>query len=243
MAQIVTSIIGLVVLALFLLFSVQRLAPAIEADLSDRSSEALADQGMAWAEVTLDGRESTLSGEAPNAGLRQQAAEIADVWGVRTIRNRLTVARVVTPTVEVGPPEPQPEPEPVQPISTELNAKDCQEELNRLLSNRQIQFQSGSAEIKQDSHSLLGELADVAQRCASGQIEIEGHTDSVGNEDSNQRLSEERAKAILGHLTSLGLEESRLSAAGYGESRPIADNSTEAGRAKNRRIEFTLGGQ
>ena len=69
---------------------------------------------------------------------------------------------------------------------------------------------------------------------------IEGHTDSVGSKSSNQSLSERRANAVRDYLIANGIAADRLSAAGYGEDNPIADNKTRAGRAENRRVEVKL---
>ena len=71
-------------------------------------------------------------------------------------------------------------------------------------------------------------------------IEISGHTDSEGSDAYNQKLSEGRAAAVVKYLASQGIKPERLQAVGYGESRPVETNQTEAGRAQNRRVEFTL---
>ncbi|MEO1426197.1 MAG: OmpA family protein, partial [Pseudomonadota bacterium] len=72
------------------------------------------------------------------------------------------------------------------------------------------------------------------------QIAIAGHTDSVGSASLNQRLSEARAKAVSAWLVEYGVDPAQLSARGFGETRPLADNETPLGRAKNRRIDFTI---
>ena len=71
-------------------------------------------------------------------------------------------------------------------------------------------------------------------------IEIGGHTDNVGSDEKNQVLSDNRANSVKAYLVSKGVEESRIAAQGYGETKPIADNKTAAGRQKNRRSELTL---
>jgi len=70
-------------------------------------------------------------------------------------------------------------------------------------------------------------------------LDIDGHTDASGADDKNQVLSENRAKAVKDYLISKGIAESRLTFTGYGEAKPVADNATAAGRAKNRRTEMT----
>jgi len=111
----------------------------------------------------------------------------------------------------------------------------CNEEFAAALSTSTINFTTGSATIDASSQSLLEALAQTANQCA-GALLIEGHTDSVGNEDSNMALSQERATAVQNALSELGVANARLSAAGYGESQPIASNDDAAGRAQNRRI-------
>jgi len=111
----------------------------------------------------------------------------------------------------------------------------CNEEFAAALSTSTINFTTGSATIDASSQSLLEALAQTANQCA-GALLIEGHTDSAGNEDSNMALSQERATAVQNALSELGVANARLSAAGYGESQPIASNDDAAGRAQNRRI-------
>jgi len=111
----------------------------------------------------------------------------------------------------------------------------CNAEFAAALSESTINFNSGSAVIDASSQSLLESLAQTANQCA-GMLRIEGHTDSVGSEESNLSLSQERAAAVQVALSRLGVADNRLSAVGYGESQPIADNGTRAGQAQNRRI-------
>jgi OOP family OmpA-OmpF porin len=101
-----------------------------------------------------------------------------------------------------------------------------------------ITFAPGSAVFSGKSNRVLDELAGLLGRCESGSIEIGGHTDSQGSDSLNLRLSSARAEAVLDGLLERGVPLARLTARGYGDTKPIADNGTEAGRARNRRIEF-----
>jgi len=94
--------------------------------------------------------------------------------------------------------------------------------------------------IQENSFALLETIKALAEKCTDARFEVSGHTDSVGNPSFNTTLSEKRAKAVVDHLTALGLDASRFESIGYGASRPIADNNSATGRAQNRRIEFTL---
>jgi outer membrane protein OmpA-like peptidoglycan-associated protein len=90
------------------------------------------------------------------------------------------------------------------------------------------------------SEPLLNSVADIANRCPSVKIEVTGHTDSIGNAEANRHLSELRARSIVSFLGQHGVASARVSAAGFGDTRPVAPNDTEANRAKNRRIEFRV---
>jgi outer membrane protein OmpA-like peptidoglycan-associated protein len=103
-----------------------------------------------------------------------------------------------------------------------------------------VYFKTGSAELDRESEPLLNSGADIANRCPSVRFEVEGHTDSIGGRRFNQRLSEQRAKSVVDYLMAKGVGAARIQSAGYGETRPVAPNNTEANRAKNRRIEFKV---
>ena len=116
----------------------------------------------------------------------------------------------------------------------------CQTLLQGALSNNTILFESGKATISTDSFGLLDGLIFTARRCPESRIEIAGHTDSDGDDATNQKLSERRAGAVVAYLTEAGLAEDRLEPKGYGESNPVESNDTAEGKAKNRRIEFVI---
>ncbi len=102
-------------------------------------------------------------------------------------------------------------------------------------------FEYGSAELSQELIGLLNIAAAILTRNPTLVGTVAGHTDALGSEAFNQTLSEARAQAAVDYLATAGVDPNRLVSVGYGESRPIADNATAAGRAANRRIEFFLG--
>lgn len=107
--------------------------------------------------------------------------------------------------------------------------------------SEQVQFETGTAVIRDESSRLLQQVADVlTSHPEIASCEVAGHTDDTGTAELNLRLSEARARAVSAWLVAHGVEGQRLSARGYGATRPIADNSTEEGRAKNRRVEFLI---
>ncbi len=118
----------------------------------------------------------------------------------------------------------------------------CQQRFTELLASKSIQFKSGKTDILPASFSLLTKLSDTASLCSKSIITVAGHTDSQGNPESNHKLSEKRAEAVVAWLFQQGIEIRRLNAMGYGASKPVGDNKTEQGRARNRRIEFIVGG-
>jgi large repetitive protein len=107
---------------------------------------------------------------------------------------------------------------------------------------QKVHFASGKSIIMRDSFSLLNQVAQVMNgHTEIKKIRVEGHTDSIGSDRFNERLSERRAKAVMNYLVKRGhVAPERLESKGYGESKPIAPNSTRKGREMNRRVEFTI---
>jgi len=101
-----------------------------------------------------------------------------------------------------------------------------------------INFETGKADIKPESQKIIDQIVQMLKENPTLNISIEGHTDNVGTPQSNQILSENRAKAVMNAIIEKGIDKSRLSAKGWGQTKPIADNNTEEGRAKNRRVEI-----
>ncbi|NLY93233.1 MAG: OmpA family protein [Myxococcales bacterium] len=102
-----------------------------------------------------------------------------------------------------------------------------------------VHFQTNKATIKPESFGLLDTVAAVLRDYPNITVEVQGHTDSVGNDNHNMRLSQARAEAVRDYLIQRGgIDPSRLTARGYGETRPIESNRTSKGRAANRRVEF-----
>jgi outer membrane protein OmpA-like peptidoglycan-associated protein len=107
--------------------------------------------------------------------------------------------------------------------------------------SERIYFETGRAEIQQRSHSLLDEIAQVILANPKlKKVRIEGHTDNIGSDSGNLRLSQSRAKSVGEYLVSAGVSAQRLDARGFGETYPLVTNDTEEGRAKNRRVEFII---
>ena len=104
-----------------------------------------------------------------------------------------------------------------------------------------INFDTGKATLRPDSNAVLEEVRKLAAAHPNLKLRIEGHTDNAGAPAANRKLSEDRANAVRGWLVSHGVKAAQLSATGLGDTRPVADNGTEEGRAKNRRVELVRG--
>jgi outer membrane protein OmpA-like peptidoglycan-associated protein len=106
---------------------------------------------------------------------------------------------------------------------------------------KEVHFQHDSAEILPDSAAILEEIGDVLRNHTEiTSLEIQGHTDDTGTAQYNQRLSGDRANAVREALILNGVEPNRLSARGYGQERPLVPNTSEANRAKNRRVQLVI---
>ncbi len=121
-----------------------------------------------------------------------------------------------------------------------LDPRICVSRITKILSENSIVFAPSSAVISDPSMPTIEAIAALLTQCRDARIEIGGHTDSQGREEMNRALSQGRADAVLDALLAQNLLLGEISAKGYGESEPIADNASEAGRAANRRIEFKL---
>ncbi len=116
------------------------------------------------------------------------------------------------------------------------------EEVQKTLNEyaKTILFDTGKATIKAQSSEVLADIIGILNEYPTSKFTVEGHTDSVGSDKLNQGLSEKRALSVKEYLVKNGVDEFRLSALGYGESKPIDSNKTRAGRANNRRVEINL---
>jgi outer membrane protein OmpA-like peptidoglycan-associated protein len=140
--------------------------------------------------------------------------------------------RIVLPNLKLPPPTP--------PSAAQLKAEACQAKLRTLTTSGHILFPTGSAALDPASFPTLDKLAEAASTCPDLRISIEGHTDTEGTAAFNERLSVQRAQAVVAHLIKAGVKAGNLKAVGFGNRRPAAPNDTPENMAKNRRIEFTV---
>ncbi len=113
-------------------------------------------------------------------------------------------------------------------------------EIPKVITLKNVLYDTGKATFRPASYAALDDLVDAMKTKSTMKIEIGGHTDDVGEADINQKLSEARANAVRDYLIKKGIEAERVTAVGYGETRPIATNESEDGRQKNRRTEVRI---
>ncbi|MEL7344656.1 MAG: OmpA family protein [Pseudomonadota bacterium] len=130
--------------------------------------------------------------------------------------------------------------EALDPFAALPTPEECIVLLNDILAEKKITFAPSSSEIEQEALATIDRITEVLPDCRLVEMEIGGHTDSQGREIMNLSLSQARADAVLNAIMSRRILTANLTAKGYGETQPIAENDTEAGREANRRIEFTL---
>ncbi|MFZ5551521.1 MAG: OmpA family protein [Bacteroidota bacterium] len=131
------------------------------------------------------------------------------------------------------------------PLYSDYNLVDKEIELKNIaigskIALRNIFFDTGSSTLKPASNSELDRLVKLLKDVPKLKVEISGHTDNVGSESMNQKLSEDRANSVVNYLASKGIDRSRLTAKGYGSTRPVATNNNDEGRQQNRRTEFEI---
>ena len=188
-------------------------ASFIEHQLAARVLETVHEQDLFWSSVEPHGQEILLTGAARDAESVKRAGKLASlVAGVSTLDNQIIVIG------EVGA---------------------CQKEMDVLTTRRRVTFKTGRANLHDTSMPTLNKLARLARLCGVV-LEVAGHMDSVGDSNVNLKLSQRRAEAVRVQLIRGGVRAQDVSARGYGEKQPIADNDSEEGRMANRRVEFRV---
>lgn len=173
----------------------------------------------------------TVSASLP--GYKTQTKQVTVTKGFKT------GVRFVMEPEQAAAPAPPP-PAPVAPIVKKSPRVIIEKAKKKIVITEKIYFKLGRATISPVSFSILDELADVLNQNPGIRIRIEGYTDNTGRPSLNRRLSQARAESVMHYLSRRGVLQDRMTAKGYGMSNPIASNRTAAGRAENRRVEFTI---
>lgn len=137
-------------------------------------------------------------------------------------------ARVVTPPPSPQAPTPKPAPPPPSPPARQP------------ISYHSGYFAFDKSDLKPETRVELDRVAEIMQNNPDAVLELQGHTDSIGSEEYNKALSDRRAEAVFDYLKSKGINQKRLKKMSLGESKPIASNETNAGRARNRRVDLVI---
>lgn len=239
-------LIGGVVLAILLLLFVlgstgatnEAEADENEADLTTIVGPALTRAGYGDVIVEAEGRTVTLSGELPTR---------TDVIAVDAIVN--SIAQVASVQNNISHPGNGGDiPIPGETTSTAPGATggastadlELQLRLATIVAVNPILFEQRSVEITSASQATLDQALTILNENPGLRLEVRGHTDSSGDPAENEVLAQDRANSVMQSLIAAGIDEGRLVAVGYGDSRPIASNELPAGRAQNRRIEFLI---
>lgn len=206
----------------FCWFCASHHAPMIQADILSRTSQALETARIPATGVSVDGRDVLLKGYRGSPEVSDEAQRIArQTWGNHSVRVEILE--------RPAPPPPPP-------------AAEVQSKINEIIRLKNIEFLTGKAELTPASVSTLDEVAAALIKSPALTVAIGGHTDSQGNPGANQELSQARANTVRNYLISKGVAGTRMTAAGFGQTKPIADNATPDGRQRNRRIEFSVTG-
>ena len=157
-----------------------------------------------------------------------------------TVQVKNMMKTIVNFTLEQKQTAPPPPPPPPPPAAVKKPRVILEKAKKKIEITEAIHFETGRATILEDSYSLLNEIAQVLQSNPDISVRIEGYTDNVGSPSYNLRLSQQRAENVMKYLIRDGVSADRLTAKGFGMMNPIASNATASGRAKNRRVEFTI---
>jgi outer membrane protein OmpA-like peptidoglycan-associated protein len=188
-------------------------ASAIQTEIGTSAMAAVEREDLFWVSVEGRGQQLVLSGAAPDYLAKERAGEIAaGVAGVSSIDNRIAI---------IG------------------EAGTCQKQIDDYLNDRRVTFKSGRAELSTSSLAVLAMVAGIARGCGAS-FEVASHSDAQGDSAVNLKLSQRRAETVVRYLVQSGVAPDQLRAVGYGETQPVADNSSEAGRNANRRVEFRI---
>jgi outer membrane protein OmpA-like peptidoglycan-associated protein len=195
----------------------------------------------------IHGIKNVLKGVSPEYS--NQAIQAGVKYRLFKIKKKTKPVKAIDPVPQpdtvVTPPPPPPPPVEPEPPAPEKKEEIAVEENNTepVIANfnvANVQFVTGSARLTSTAVKELDNIIIYLKENTAANLQVNGHTDNIGNKEFNQRLSEKRAATVVKALVKKGADSSRLSSAGFGMDQPIADNSTKEGRVKNRRVEFKL---
>jgi len=169
--------------------------------------------------------------DSDDAGAYVAGAAIGGALGYFFCREEETPPPAPAPAPAPAP-KPAPPPPPPPPPAPEEGTK--------IISLEGTHFDFDKATLRPEAMTKLDEAVGIMNEHAAIRINVEGHTDSMGSDAYNQKLSDQRSASVVSYLLSKGIAADRMSATGFGESRPVASNETAEGRAKNRRVDLIV---
>lgn len=179
----------------------------------------------------LDGEEVPVTGATKTVSPTATTTYKAEVTGVGGTQTATATVKVVTPPPPPPPPAPTPAPAPTPPPAAKV--------LDKM--TIRVNFDFDKAVIRKADEAELKKAVEFVKKYPNSNVKIEGHTDSIGTDQYNQKLSERRAQAVANYLVKKGaVKKENITTAGFGESKPIADNKTAKGRFENRRAEILI---
>lgn len=216
----------------------------LQGQIEARAAQALEAAGIPEDVVRFEGPDARIEGPESARPMLERASEI--VGGIPGVRSAEVVTTGASPAEpELGSvaaaPLSEPEPEPPAASHSAEPTLTLGQRADALLADRRFGFETGGTRLDAQSRSTLAELASLLAAHPEARIRVEGHTDSRGDDRANLSLSEARAQSVASELARLGVDAGRIQAVGYGESRPLAGNDTEADRRRNRRVEIRVG--
>jgi OmpA-OmpF porin, OOP family len=181
--------------------------------------------------ATLDGAEVPVTGATKTVSPTATTCYIAECTGVGGTQRASATVTIKSPTPPPPPPPPAATPPPPPPAAPKV--------LDKMTIH--VNFDFDKSNIRKADEAELKKAIEFVKKYPNANVKIEGHTDSIGTEKYNLRLSERRANAVANYLIENGaVKKSDISSTGYGKTRPIADNKTAKGRAENRRAEILI---
>ncbi|MGX8009547.1 OmpA family protein [Mesorhizobium sp. ORM8.1] len=180
-------------------------------------------------------------GLLPNVDKLQQAANVTNIVPTASVSfdfvftadgSKPAAVQTVAASAEVGPVA-------TDAAKTNFSDEECLNRFAVLSRTGAIYFRPASVRLDAKSRPLLKEVEGVVGKCPTLKVEVSGYTDSDGSPEANKALSERRAKSVADALVADGIPRNQISAAGYGEDKPVAANDTPKNKALNRRIEFS----